>query len=158
MRSLPPHVFTCAAWLLLLACGKPPARPDHAQELGACQRISTSGDALGRCLTIKYRWGPADAGPAKAAWQRRLDSLAAGPTNDAPALTDVEIAAGVRRWVECVFRETNGNYEANLSAANYNCRDREPEVDALITYTRRMAADSSRLLFETYNARELRTQ
>ena len=53
----------------LSGCAKRVER-DRVQELAACRRISTSGDALGRCLMIKYDWDPASAGPPKAAWQR----------------------------------------------------------------------------------------
>ena len=140
------------ALLLLAACGAPPP-PDRAQELAACRRVSTSGDALGRCLFIKYHWAPADAGPVKAAWQRHLDSLSAGPVIAEPS--EEQADAEVRRWVGCIYQETGGHWDANLSVAHYNCRDHLPDVDALLRFTRRIPSDSSRLLLEAFNATEL---
>ena len=140
----------CAAQLLRLACSTPP-RPDRAQELAACRRISTDGDALGRCLLSKYHWDPASAGPAKAAWQRHLDSLRTG--NVAPETLSTEQAdAQVRRWVACVYQATGGDWEKQSIAA-YNCRSDVPDVDALLRYTK-TRPDSERLILDVYNAIE----
>ena len=154
MSAHGPACFSTAL-LLLAACGSSHPPPDRGAELAACRRISTSGDALGRCLLIKYHWGPADAGPAKAAWQRHLDSLRAGPASQAAVVSAEQAAAEVRRWVGCIYHETGGRWDANLSVAHYNCRDHLPDADALLRFTRGIPVDSSRLLLEAYNATEL---
>ena len=138
--------------LLSAACSTTPPAPDRAAQLADCRRISIDGDALGRCLFIKYRWAPADAGPVKAAWQRHLDSLRAGPAEPPPPSAE-EQAAVARRWADCVFRETGGEWEKE-SVATFNCRSDLPDIDALIRYAKRFRADSSRLLFEVYGAVE----
>lgn len=149
MRAVP---LAGTALVFIAACSQTPPAPDHAAQLAACRRVSIDGDALGRCLFIKYRWAPADAGPAKAAWQRHLDSLRAGPAEPPPPSAEQEDALA-RRWADCVFRETGGDWEKQ-SVATFNCRSDLPDVDALIRYGKTLRADSSRLLFEVYSAVE----
>ena len=132
----------------LCGCAKRVER-DRVQELAACRRISVDGDALGRCLMIKYHWDPATAGPAKTAWQRHLDSLQACPPPPLPPTAEQE-AAQVRRWVDCVWEATGGDWEKE-SVAKFNCRSDLPDVDALLRYTRTIGPDSSRLLLEVYS-------
>ena len=134
----------------LSGCGTKPVERDRAQELAACRRISTSGDALGRCLMIKYDWAPADAGPVKAAWQRHLDSMRAGTAPPEPTESAEQAAAHARRWADCVFRETGGDWEKE-SLAKFNCRSDLPDVDALLRYAKTISPDSSRLLLEVYS-------
>jgi hypothetical protein len=133
----------------LSGCAKPIAH-DRAQELAACRRISTSGDALGQCLVIKYDWDPAHAGPAKAAWQRHLDSLRAGTVASQPTESEEQAAAHARRWAACVFRETGGDWQKE-SLAKFNCRSDLPDVDALLAYAKTIGPDSSRVLLEVYS-------
>ena len=137
----------------LSGCGPKPVARDRAQELAECRRISTSGDALGRCLMIKYDWDPASAGPPKAAWQRHLDSVRAGTATPEPSESAEEAAAHARRWAECVFRETGGDWQKE-SLAKFNCRSDLPDVDALLSYAKTIGPDSSRLLLEVYSEME----
>lgn len=58
-----------------------------------------------------------------------------------------------RRWADCVFRETGGDWEKE-SVARLNCRSDLPDVDALIRYAKKLRPDSSRLLFEVYGGTE----
>jgi len=136
----------------LSGCGPKPVARDRAQELAECRRISTSGDALGRCLMIKYDWDPASAGPPKAAWQRHLDSVRAGTATLEPSESAEQAAAHVRRWADCVFRETGGWQKE--SVAKFNCRSDLPDVDALLSYAKTIGPDSSRLLLEVYSEME----
>ena len=148
MHRLLPAALCLAA---LSGCASPKrVEPDRAQELAACRRISTSGDALGRCLLIRYHWGPADAGPVKAAWQRHLDSLRAGTAPEAPTETAEAAAAHARRWADCVFRETGGDWQKE-SIAEYNCRSDLPDVEALLQYANTLGADSGRVLLEVFS-------
>jgi len=137
----------------LSGCGPKPVARDRAQELAACRRISTSGDALGRCLMIKYQWDPASAGPAKAAWQHHIDSLRAGTATPEPTPSAEQDAAQVRRWADCVFRETGGDWQKQ-SVAQFNCRSDLPDVDALLRYAKTISPDSSRLLLTVYSETE----
>jgi len=137
----------------LSGCGPKPVARDRAQEVAACRRISTSGDALGRCLMIKYDWDPASAGPPKAAWQRHLDSVRAGTATLEPSESAEEAAAHARRWADCVFRETGGDWQKE-SLAKFNCRSDLPDVDALLSYAKTIGPDSSRLLLEVYSETE----
>ena len=149
------NLLLAALCLAALSGCAPPKRvdPDRAQELAACRRISTSGDALGRCLFIRYHWGPADAGPVKAAWQRHLDSLRAGTVPEEPTESAEEAAAHARRWADCVFRETGGDWQKE-SVAEYNCRSDLPDVDDLLRYAKTVGPDSARVLLEVFGGVE----
>jgi len=138
---------------VLSGCAPKRVERDRAQELAACRRISLSGDALGRCLMIKYDWDPASAGPPKAAWQHHIDSVRAGTTAPAPTESAKQAAAHVRRWADCVFRETGGDWQKE-SVAKFNCRSDLPDVDALLHYAKTISPDSSRLLLEVYSETE----
>lgn len=61
--------------MMVAACASPPPTHKRADELASCQLISADGDAVARCLIIKYDWRAESAGPAKMAFQWQLDSI-----------------------------------------------------------------------------------
>jgi len=65
--------------------------PDRAAQLSSCQLISGDGDALARCLVMKYDWPADTAGPAKLAWQWHLDSIRADHEAQAAAVLAAQL-------------------------------------------------------------------
>lgn len=87
-------------------------RTDRSAELAACQLISESGDALARCLIMKYSWGADSTSTAKYAWQAHLDSLRREHESQVTTLIAQqrreELEAGAGRaapWAACVIKQ-----------------------------------------------------
>lgn len=85
----------------------------------------------------------------------RVDSSHASPATEEQAESDEQAAAHARRWAECVFRETGGDWEKE-SIAEYNCRSDLPNVYALNDYAKTLPYDSARVLLEVFGGVERR--